>query len=388
MMDGSGTSMTSRERMLAAIRRQPVDHVPCAPWCNPLSEQQRVGHRYQFPWGPSERERCEYLVRELGTDTVVGAGGGGYEPAPEVSSRVWLEGDHIHKVYDTPAGKLGSMVRYDDRWPHGLDIPFFSDFNPGHAVKFWIESEEDLACLSHILRPVQSQEILDRQRFAAHEIRRRIAEPLQLATSGAGGMGLTGAQQMFGPTNLCLLTMDNPGLVEGYLALEHRCNLRSIEINLDLGVDIIMRNGFYETTDFYSPALLKRLLFDKLQAESRLIHQGGAVETYTVNTGVMGMADYLRRLEVDCLLSIDIAFHDMDLPAFHSAMAGSKSYWTGPSSSYQLQEKDPEVTRQAVRKCFEVFGQTGFILSPAPSVHSIMPWENLLALVDEWKRLR
>ena len=47
--------------------------------------------------------------------------------------------------------------------------------------------------------------------------------------------------------------------------------------------------------------------------------------------------------------------------AISSATSRSKAYWTGPSSSYQLQEKDPEVTRQAVRTCLEVFGKTGFI---------------------------
>ena len=61
--------MTSRERMLAALRRQPVDYPPCAPWFNPLSEHQRVGKRWQFPWGPSERERCEYSKNVLGVDS-------------------------------------------------------------------------------------------------------------------------------------------------------------------------------------------------------------------------------------------------------------------------------------------------------------------------------
>lgn len=379
---------TSRERMLAALRRQPVDYVPCCPWFNPLSEHQRVGKRFQFPWGPSDRERCEYAVRELGVDAIVAVGVGGYEHGPGVSSRVWFEDGYIHKVYETPAGQVSSTVRYDDRWPHGLDIPFYTDFNPGHASKFWIESEQDLECFSHILRPMQSEGAIERQRFAADEARRRIAEPLGLATYASCGLGLTGALHVFGPTNVCLLAAEKPEWLHRYLELDHRVNLRTIELALDLGVDILGRNGFYETCDFYSPRMLEGFLYDRLQAETRLIHEGGAVETYTVNTGVMPMADYLRRLDVDCLLSVDIAFHDMDLPRFHEAMEGSKSYWTGPSSSYQLQEKDPEVTRQAVRTCLEVFGKTGFILSPAPSAHSIMPWENTLAMVDEWKRLR
>lgn len=384
----SQSTMTSRDRMLAALRRQPVDYVPCSPWFNPLSDQQRVGRRYQFPWGPSEREKCEYCVRELGLDMVVVSGAGGTEPAPGVSSRVWFEAGEIHKLYDTPAGQLHSTVRYDDRWPHGLDIPFFTDFNPGHAGKFWIESEQDLECFSYLHRPVQSAATLQRLRFYHDDARRRIAEPLGLAIWTSCGTGLTGALQVFGPTNLCLLMLEHPEWIEHYLDLDHMVNLRNIELALDLGIDIIGRNGFYETSDFYSPAMLERFLFDRLQAETALMHQGGAVETYTVNTGVMPMFSYLRRLDLDCLLSIDIAFNDLDLPLLHESMQGTKSYWTGPSSSYQLQERDPEVTRQAVRECFRVFGKTGLIISPAPSAHSIMPWQNVLAMIDEWKKLR
>jgi len=309
-------------------------------------------------------------------------------PAPGVASRVWYEDGQIHKVYTTPAGELSSSIRYDDRWPHGLNIPFFSDFNPGHASKFWIESEQDLEAFNYIHRPLDGTASLDETRFAIAEVKRRIGDPLNLATYTSGGYGLTGALQVFGPTNLCLLAAENPDLIHRYLEIDHAVNLRMIELALDFEIDIIGRNGFYETSDFYSPRMLEKFLFDKLQAESRLVHQGGAVETYTVNTGVMPMLNYLRRLEVDCLLSIDIAFNDMDLQLLYEKMEGTKSFWTGPSSSYQLQEKDPDVTRQAVRDCFRVFGHTGFILSPAPSAHSIMPWENVLAMIDEWKKLR
>ena len=60
--------MTSCQRVIAAIKRQDVDYVPFVGSFNPLAEQLRVGSRYQFPWGPSEREKCEYCIDELGID--------------------------------------------------------------------------------------------------------------------------------------------------------------------------------------------------------------------------------------------------------------------------------------------------------------------------------
>jgi len=381
--------MTSRERVLAAMRREPVDYVPCSPGWNPLSDAQRRGKRWNFPWGPSAYEQIEYGVNELGIDPVVSCGCGSWEPAPGVSSRTWFDADKqlIHKVYETPAGELRSTIRYDDRWPHGLDIPFFTDFNTAHADKFWIESEQDLECLSYVFRPVESKEAMEQIRFG-HMEAMRIADEFQLATRCSIGLGMTGALEMFGPTQLCIKTIESPDLVDAYLELDHRVNMRCIEIALDLGIDILGRNGFYETCDFYGPDTLERFLFGRLQAETEAIHDGGKVEVYTVNTGIMPMLDYLRRLDLDCLISIDIAHKDHDLEKIVASQDGTKSFWIGPSSAYHLQNPDPEVTREAVRECFRTIGKTGLIITPCPSLHSIMPWQSGLAMIDEWKKLR
>ncbi len=381
--------MTSRERIVAAMKCNAVDYVPCALSLNPLSAAQRYGKRWNFPFGPSQREKVEYCVEELGTDPIVSVGCGTWEMGEGVSSRVWFDAEtqRIHKVFATPAGEMESVVRYDEKWPHGLDIPFFTDFNPAHAEKFWIESEQDLECMKHILRPVRSETTLEAIRFAYAE-ETHVARQYNLATMAASiGTGLTGALQVFGPTNLCILMVEKPALVDSYLALEHAVNLRRIEIADELGVDIMSRNGFYETADFYSPNMLSRFLETRLRVEAEAIHAAGAVMSYTVNTGVMPMLDYLRRLDTDCLFSIDIAFKDHDFEKIVASQEGTKSFWIGPSSAYHL-TSDTEITREAVRRTFEVVGKRGLILSPVPSLHSIMPWECALAMVDEWKKLR
>ncbi len=381
--------MSHKERVMAAIRRQPVDYVPCSPSFNQLSATQRRGKSWNFPWGPSIYEQVDYGVNVLDTDPVVSVSAGSWELHPDVSSRVWFdESDQtLHKVYDTPAGELSATVDYDERWPHGYDIPFFTDFLPAHAIQQWLETEQDVECLSYILRPVQSDAVLDRLRFSFME-RKRIADEFTLATRASVGMGLTGALQIFGPSELCMMMVEKPGIVHRFLEIEHEVNMRRIEIAVELGTDIIARNGFYETTDFYSPKMLEEFIFGRIQKEADAAHQAEKPVVYTVNTGIMPMLDYLRRLNVDCLISIDIAFKDHDLQEIVDSQEGTKSFWIGPSSSYQLQEPDPEITRQAVRDCFEAVGKSGLIITPCPSLHSIMPWKNGLAMIDEWKKLR
>lgn len=130
------SAMTSKERILAAMARQPVDYVPCAPAMNPQLDDQRWGKRWQFPFGPSDREMIDYMVGTLGTDQTVMLNWGHF-PDAEVTSRAWMENDVIHKTHATPSGNLHAAIRYDEHWTHGLDIPFFSDYNPAHFVEPW-----------------------------------------------------------------------------------------------------------------------------------------------------------------------------------------------------------------------------------------------------------
>lgn len=134
---------TSRERILAAMRREPVDHVPCAPLVDFQPEDQRWGRRRQFRFGPSDRQTLEYSVRHLGVDQVVQIGVGCC-PGPEVTSRGWVEHDIIHRTWTTPSGDLHAAVRHDDRWLPGMDVPLFHDCDPSHFVAPYARSSRCL----------------------------------------------------------------------------------------------------------------------------------------------------------------------------------------------------------------------------------------------------
>jgi hypothetical protein len=240
--------------------------------------------------------------------------------------------------------------------------------------------------LKHIVRLSDTKEVVGGLR-THHARAKALADRYGLATIAHAGTGLTGAQHLFGAQDLCLMTVENPGLVDAYLEHEHWITLRTIEVLGDLGVDIVRRNGFYETADFYSPAMLERFLGARLRREAALIRQRGMLMSYTIHTGVMPMLDYLARLQFDSLFGIDIAFKGVDAAAVRDRLAAFTSLWTGPSSTFHLW-KGPDPTRQAVRQVFETFGKTGWVLVPCVSAHSIMPWESTLAMIDEWRRLR
>ena len=155
-----------------------------------------------------------------------------------------------------------------------------------------------------------------------------------------------------------------------------------------MGVDIILRNGFYETCDFYSPQTLKNYLAGRLKEEIDQVHKGGKVIGYVLNTGIMPMLEYLTELDFDCIVTLDIAFKDIDLKEVKRRLGDKKSFWTGPSSVYHIAEGSTEDVRKAVAKVFDVFGKKGLLITACPTSHSIMPWENTLAMIEEWRKLR
>lgn len=290
------------------MRRQAVDHVPCAPLMNLQPEDQRWGKRWQFPFGPSDREMLEYMTGELGVDQLLQTGIGCY-PGHGVSSRVWMDGDIVHKIWATPSGELHASVRFDEHWLPGLDVPFFHDYNPSHFVEPWIKSMQDVDCLRHILLPPREADDLARTRFRFRQYR-QLAERHQVALSMSAGMGLTGAVNMFGPKEASMLCVTDPALMDAYLEVEHQYNLNIMELGLDMGADIIQRNGFYESCDLYSPAVLKRFLGDRLKREAAVTHSAGKLFGYTMLSGYVPILDWLASLGIDSLVCPDVFLRD------------------------------------------------------------------------------
>lgn len=380
----SFSKMNGRERVLAAIRRQPVDYVPCAPFINTLAESQRRGHPWNFPWA-EPGDGLEYLATTLGTDPVLQLWWmDGICPGPDVRSRAWREGEILHKAFETPAGTLHASVGVDAQWPFGDDIPFFHDFQ-GHYREVWIKEQRDVDCLRHVLRAPRRRVEIERLREKFSRGRAR-AERLGLATMATVGSGLSAALWMFGFERTCILTMDDPGLVDSFLEVEHEWTFEVLDLVLGWGVDIVRRNGFYESADYFGPGMLERFLGRRLRAEISRVHEAGPVVAYTMCSGIMPILDHLAGFDFDCICSLDPAFDEPDLGRIARTLP-RMSFWTGPSNTFHMYE-GPEIVRAAVRDVFAAFGKRGLIISPASSVHPMMPWENTLAMIDEWRRLR
>jgi hypothetical protein len=215
-----------------------------------------------------------------------------------------------------------------------------------------------------------------------------LADRYPVALSVSAGLGLTGAVLMFGPAEVAVRCVTEPDLVDAYLDVDHQYNLKIIALALDLGVDIVKRNGFYESCDLFSPALLNRFLGDRLSHEAALVHSAGKLFGYTLLSGYVPIVDWLASVGIDSLFCPDVFLRGGNARLLADTMGATTSFWTGPSDTIHMPYERPDEVRKAVRHVFEVFGTIGLIITPCSTSKAVFPWENVLAMIDEWMVLR
>jgi len=376
--------MTPKERLLTALRRGETDYVPCAPtfWQPPPVAE--------YSWNDLPG-RLDVFINKLGLDTCLDIGVGAASH-PDVTSRAWVEerpGERyplVHKEIETPAGKLTCTVKKTDDYPHGDDIPLVSDFVVSRIVKPWLQTMDDVEKYAYVCMP-PTDETISRRKKSMKPLR-KLADEWQVPVRATCGLGLTASLSLFGAQNAVMLSVDQPEVIDRFAEIEHRTTMKRIEAAIELGVDIIARNGFYETADFWSPAQIERFLVPRLQEEFKLCHQGGKPVTYTVCTGIMPIIPQLSKLDCDCLIHIEPVLGDQDMTVIARELGTKKCIWAGLSAPVHIQRGTPDEVRQAVRDAIETFGRRGFILSAVPSIRPQSPWRNVMAMIDEWKKLR
>jgi uroporphyrinogen-III decarboxylase len=292
----------------------------------------------------------------------------------------------LHKEYQTPAGPLSAVVKRTEDWPWGDDIPFFDDFSPPRYAKPWITGLDDVERLRYLLQPARGA---DRDRVAkSYREARTLGKEHDAIVGAGGGTGLDFVCWFCGFEQAVLFAMEQPAIIDGLLDIAARIYLASTELLCELGVDYIERRGWYESADFWSPALYRRFARPLLEKEVALAHACQCPVRYLMVTGIMPLLPQLAEIPFDALIQIEPVLGGQDQRRIVQALGDKKAFLGGISAPAHLHQGTPEQVRQAVREAFEVFGHRGFTLGCSAGIRPYFPWENVQAMIDEWKRLR
>ncbi len=378
--------MTTKERMAAAFRCQPVDYVPMAFhfWHAPP--------RHPNATWTNERERLEFYQRrewdarvEIGTQVT---------PLPEVKVEVRYEtlNDQpvLHQLWHTPAGTLEERLRVTDDWPSRdrkaeTPVGFYDDFRPSRYIEFPFKSAADLATLPFLF-PVDNPADLDKMK-SAHRRARSLADEFRVPLLCYHSAGMDWLIWLYPPAEIIVRARSDPAMVHALLDRINAAYTRRLEVLLELGVDGVCRRGWYESADLWSPRDFREFARGPLAEDIRTTHAADCPFIYLMDTGVVPLLDELGTLDFDCLFGVDPAVRPMDLPDVRKALPG-KSLWGGISSTFHLGRGTPAETELAVEQAFESCGRVGFLLGPLEAIRHDWPWDNILACDRAWRRLR
>ncbi len=380
--------LSSRERLLAAVRRQEPDHVPFwALWRNrdmPFRSGNQVG-------------RAE-AVLELGLDDTLLL-----EPplnktehydanrAPGIRARVRHEEGRetryplLIKEYETPAGVLRQVVRRTDDWPYGEDVRLFSDHNISRALEFPVKGEEDLPRLRHVLaEPVREQLAEFREQAA---VLRGEAQRLGVLLEGGWTALGDAALWLVGTEALLTWQLEQPELLAELLDLLCDWELGRMDLLLEAGVEAIVHSAWYETTDFWTPRAYRRLLKPRLARLVSRAHEAGVPFNAIITTSWQALQDDLVELGIDSLVGVDPVQGKADLAEAKRRLGPHMCLWGGVNSAVTLGRGTPEEIRAAAEEAIHTLGQGGgFVLYPVDQLGEDLPWQRVETLIEAWRQ--
>ena len=354
------------------------------------------------------KDQFEFIERqlELGLDTKVELPELPFRFHPKVKVTEWKEktesGYLLYKEYQTPSGKLTSIVRKTEDWPYGDSVPLFNDYLVPRSKKFLIEKKEDLEPLGYLFSEPTSVN-LSSFRQQANKLKRFAANKDLLLCGGwtnfgsekgidkdGGTMGVDALMWLCGVEKALLLSMDEPETIEELLQVISNWNMKRIEVYLEQGIDLLIKRAWYESTDLWSPSLYHQFIFPLLKKEIELVHQAGAKFGYIMTSGVMPLLDDFLELGIDVLIGVDpVQGKGTDLKLLKEKVDGRMCLWGGVNGFLTIEKDEEEEVEEAVEKSISILGPKGFILSPVDNVrdNSEKTWNNVKTMIKTWKRI-
>ncbi|KKR03616.1 MAG: hypothetical protein UT30_C0024G0011 [Candidatus Uhrbacteria bacterium GW2011_GWF2_39_13] len=374
--------MNSKERLTRAMRGQEVDYLPCSIYFN--SNLQVNGHRLN-----GTEDYCK-LALELETDPFISVSiKSSMHPDVKTESRIeQVKGEEfpiLWQIWQTPEGELSQAVRLTGDISDWRQI-HWGDHSASNIYKPLIESSKDVGKVRYLYQPTTDEDYC--QSLSANKKSFDIANKYGIPTLLTYGEGLALPMFMMGAENLLFFCIDHPDEFNELAQIGHEVSMRKINLAKKMNVDILKRFGGYEMTNFFNPQIFEKVVMPKLKKEVQFAHELGMLIYYRVVTGMEPLLEQIASIGFDCIEGGEPHLSKCSLEDWHDAFAGKTCSWTGISTPVILGSDSTEKVREEVRRVINIFGRKNFILGVTNSIRNHFPWENTLAMIDEWKKIR
>jgi len=340
--------MTTRERLLAAVRCQDVDHVPMVIGFGGSNRHRNVTYR-------NERERLMFL-QERGLDSFVPLSTrvSPMSQVKVVATYAAADGVPIvQQLWHTPAGTLTERLRATDDWESArnrdVQVALADDFRTSRYLEPPFKDEQDLAALPYVFpldNPLDTQWIIQE-----HAAARALAKEFHVPVVANHSAGMDWLIWLYPAQEAVIRLVEEAGMIRRLLGQINAAFGRRLELALELGVDAVIRRGWYESTDFWSPGIFKEFSYPVLEKEMALCRQAGVAHIYQMCTGVLPLLPMLAALPFHCLIGYEPVYGGQlgTLKRVRSELPG-KSLWGGISGPAHLGRGTAEEVEQAAAR--------------------------------------
>ncbi len=342
------TTMTSRQRMLAAIHHEPVDRVPVAPWgLGKLTLDDPMGQellRRADPW----------LQAPLGAP-VLG------EAALEIERRE--EGPREFLTLATPRGALHA------EWT--------TTAQTRACTRYFCQSAADVEALLAIpYRPVAPDVA------AFHALRTQVGEQA-LATVGVAD-GLCFVHEMLGSELACTLWMTEPTLVQRLTEMAAERVLAAVELACRGGVDCFRIVGGEYASQIMGPRAFTELVTPYDRELVATIHRHGAIAHFHNHGNMARYLELIADLGVDSLDPIEQPPYGDTAMAEAQRRIGARVCLVGGLDDMEVLETRPTAEVLALaRELLASVSPVGYMLGgTSSSQFTERGARNILALVE------
>lgn len=340
--------MTSRQRILAALRRERPDRVPVSPFT-----LGRLSLEDAFTW--------EFI---RATDPILSVGGGGHPflgGGAQVES--YAEGNDTITLIHTPRGPLRRVSRHNEI--------------TSATVEFPLKTPEDV---ERFLAIPYAPPAIDPAPF--HRLRERVGEE-GLVTVGIENAVCLPAS-WFSPEGFCLAWADTPDLVVELVRVAASRALGYTEALCRAGVDAFRIIGGEYASVQLGPRGFDALVMPFDAELVALIHRHGALAYYHNHGPVTGFLERFAELGVDAVDPFEAPpWGDCDL-AEAKRRIGDRVCLVGNLDDMEVVEgRSREEVCALGRQCLEVAGPGGFVLGgTASGTYTEVGARNFMALVE------
>jgi hypothetical protein len=399
--------LTSHERMLAAIQRQPVDHIPLGQ----VFHSTVLGTPTDQQWR-DQFERAQ-VMKDLGLDPVIDIWLPTPEPPPSVRVRKWTEADPdgpdplLCAEYQTPVGRLVQKVRRTPDWYHPTHYKFLNDwtgdtrrprdrFDEIDMMDDWftkrykvplVKGPEDLEAFSYVLK-APTGATRDTWIANACEAKRR-AQAMGLLTHARRVSIGDWFMWVCLIEDFCVAQVENPDYISRFYDIINQYNQAIVDLALEVAPDIIQYRGWYDTPDYWGPKRLKEVLVPRIEQLARQVHDGGSLFCYLLPEGYTLYRDILAEMRVEVFFGLEplAAKKSEDFALVKGSLGKQHSIWGGVNAPVTVGMGTDDEIDAAVRTAIETLGPTGFILNAAIYLYDDdVAWDRFMVFVKAWQK--